>query len=162
MNVQLRPARGTAAGRSPHPPGSPGPEGTAPGLTRRCPTDDGLSLVLTGRTLGMDTAVCLSAGQASLQQLPNTLKAGTPRAITDPRRITYGKRPPAIDEHALARSSRYQIRRPGARNPRWPAACPWRSRRPWCCTSAAVRGHWCADDPVAYTKDPGGTNGRAG
>ena len=71
----------------------------------------GLGPTLAGLTLGLDTARTLAPGQPGLQELLDTLKAETQRAVTDVRRIVYGLRPPALDELGLTGSLREEVGR---------------------------------------------------
>jgi two-component system NarL family sensor kinase len=70
---------------------------------------DELGPTIAGLTLGLDTAAAMCAGQHELAQLLAGLKAESQRAVTDIRRITYGLRPPALDEAGLVGALRAEV-----------------------------------------------------
>jgi signal transduction histidine kinase len=72
---------------------------------------DELGPTVAGLTLGLDTAAAMCAGRNELAQLLAGLKAESQRAVTDIRRISYGLRPPALDEAGLAGALRAEVER---------------------------------------------------
>jgi two-component system NarL family sensor kinase len=72
---------------------------------------DELGPTIAGLILGLDTAAAMCAGQNELAQLLTGLKAESQRAVTDIRRITYGLRPPALDEAGLVGALRAEVER---------------------------------------------------